>query len=170
MKEDILEKITYGFYIVTTRVGREELSTREKDYIAAGTVSWLMQTSFEPPMVAVAIQKDSDLNETMGRSGVFAVNILGKDDRSMVDDFSGDSNIKAQQINGYTFLNGAESGCPILERGLGFIECRIEEIVDTKGDHVLFVGKIINNELREPEHLPLHEWETGKHYGGFIDS
>jgi len=170
MKEDILEKITYGFYIVTTRVGREELSTREKDYIAAGTVSWLMQSSFEPPMVTVAIQKDSDLNETIGRAGAFAVNILGKDDQSMVGDFSGDSDINAQKINGYTFLDGQETGCPILERGLGYIECKIEETVDTQGDHVLFVGKVVDNKLREPEHMPLHEWETGKHYGGFVDS
>ncbi len=131
MKEDILEKITYGFYIVTTRVRREELSTREKDYIAAGTVSWLMQSSFEPPMLTVAIQKDSDLNETMGRSGVFAVNILGKDDQSMVDDFSSDSEINTQQINGYTFLKGEETGCAILERGSSFIDCKVEEVIDT---------------------------------------
>ncbi len=168
IQEDILEKITYGFYIVTTRVGSEELSTRHKDYVAAGTVSWLMQSSFEPPMVTVAIQKDSDLNETIGRSKAFAVNILGKEDQPLINDFAGDSEIDKTHINGHKYLNGMKTDCPILEkRGLGYLECEVEEIVDTQGDHVLFIGKIVNNELKEPNYQPLHEWETGKHYGGF---
>jgi len=87
-----------------------------------------------------------------------------------IDRFSSDNEINTQQINGYTFLKGEETSCPILERGSSFIDCKVEEVIDTEGDHVLFVGKIINNNLREPEHMPLHEWKTGKHYGGFIDS
>ena len=61
-KEDVLEKITYGFHVVTTRADRQELSTRDRDYIAAGTISWAMQSSFEPPMVTIAVAKDSDRN------------------------------------------------------------------------------------------------------------
>lgn len=168
--EDILEKITYGFYIVTTRVGSEELTTRHKDYVAAGTISWLMQSSFEPPMLTVAIQKDSDLNETIGRSKVFAVNVLGKEDQSMINAFAGSSDVNKTQINGYEYLNGMETDSPVLERGLGYLECKVAEVVDTDGDHVLFIGKIVNSELRKPDYQPLHEWETGKHYGGFSGS
>ncbi len=169
LKEDVLEKITYGFYILTTRVSRTELSTREKDYIAAGTISWLMQTSFEPPMVTVAVHKDSDLNETIGKAGAFAVNVLGKDDRSLVDDFAGDSKIDGEKINGYHFLKGTETGAPVLDRGLGYLECKLMDTISNEGDHVLFIGKVVNSQLKEPEHQPLHEWETGKHYGGFAE-
>jgi len=170
IQEDVLEKVTYGFYIVTTRVGKEELSTRHKDYVAAGTISWLMQSSFEPPMVTVAIQKDSDLNETIGKAGVFAVNILGKEDEKLVNAFAGDSNIDKTEINGYEYLNGMETDCPILQRGIGYLECKVVETVSTEGDHILFVGQIVNNQLKQPDYQPLHEWETGKHYGGFSHS
>ena len=167
IQEDILEKITYGFYIVTTRVGSEELSTRHKDYVAAGTVSWLMQSSFEPPMVTVAIQKGSDLNETIGRSKTFAVNVLSKEDKALINDFASDSTIDKTHINGCKYLNGLKTDAPILDRGMGYLECEVEDIVETQGDHVLFTGKIVNSELRKPNYQPLHEWETGKHYGGF---
>lgn len=168
-KEDVLEKITYGFHIVTTRADRQELSTRDRDYIAAGTISWAMQTSFEPPMVTIAVAKDSDLNETIPKAGAFAINILGKDDEPLVDAFAKNSTIKKDQtINGYAFLNGAKTGAPVLDRGIGYLECALSDQVKTDGDHVLFIGKVVNSELRKPEHLPLHEWETGKHYGGFV--
>lgn len=167
-KEDVLEKITYGFHIVTTRASSQELSTRNRDYIAAGTISWAMQSSFEPPMVTIAVAKDSDLNETIPKAGSFALNILGKDDKALVDAFAAESTIKKDQtINGFNFLNGEKTGAPILDRGIGYLECELSEQVKTNGDHVLFIGTVVNSDLRQPEHMPLHEWETGKHYGGF---
>lgn len=170
-EEDVLEKITYGFHIVTTRADSSELSTRAKDYIAAGTVSWVMQSSFNPPMITIAINKNADLNETIPKAGAFAITILGKEDKAMVDDFAKDSTIrKDQTINGYDFLNGEETGAPVLQRGIGYLECKLSDQVKTEGDHILFIGEVVNNRLRKPEHLPLHEWETGKHYGGFSDS
>jgi len=166
--ENILDKLTYGFYIATTRAKSEDLDTREKDYIATGTVSWVMQSSFEPPMVTVAIQKDSDLNETIGKAYRFAINVLGKDNRDMINDFAKDSAVDGQKINGYSFLNGMKTESPIFDKCLGYIECEVADIIKTDGDHVLFIGKVVNHELREPEAMPLHEWETSKHYGGIV--
>jgi len=166
--ENILEKLTYGFYIATTRAKSDDLDTRDKDYVASGTVSWVMQSSFEPPMVTVAIQKDSDLNETIGKAYRFAINVLGKDDRDMIDAFAKDSSINGQKINGYSFLNGMKTDSPILQKCLGYVECEVVDIIKTDGDHVLFIGKVVNHELREPEAMPLHEWETSKHYGGIV--
>ncbi len=162
----LLEKITYGFYIATTRKDHRELSTRERDYIAAGTVSWVMQCSFEPPMVAVAIAKGSDLHETVGRSEVFALHILGKDDRELIDAFARDSAVRDQKINGYPFLNGMKTQCPVLDRGIGYLECEVREMIVHPGDHVLFLGEVVGSKVHRPEAMPLHEWETGKHYGG----
>ena len=170
IQEDLLEKITYGFYVVTTRMDSEELATREKDYIAAATVSWLMQNSFEPPMVTIAIRKGSDLNETIGRAGVFAVNILGKDHESLVDAFAGNTEVRGQKLNGFPFLNGVETNCPVLDHCIGYLECQVIKQLDTAGDHTLFVGRVVNSQTHHPEALPLHEWETGKHYGGKVRS
>ncbi|MEM8964869.1 MAG: flavin reductase [Bacteroidota bacterium] len=76
----------------------QEMSTRDRDYITAGTVSWVNQASFELPLVTVAVQKHTDLHETMEKSRVFAVNIVGKDDQGMLKPFAEKSMIEGNTI------------------------------------------------------------------------
>ena len=49
-KKTALRMIPYGIYILTAKSGND---------VAAATVNWVTQTSFEPPLVAVAIKSDS---------------------------------------------------------------------------------------------------------------
>lgn len=161
-----LQKITYGFYLVTARMEADELSTREKDWISAGTVSWMMQTSFEPAMVTIAVQKTSDLNETIGRSGSFAVAILGKEGRDLIADFANNNEISDGRINGVSYREGKKTGAPILDTGIAWLECEVVNSLSTQGDHVLFIGKVADSGLSDAEAEPLYEWETREHYGG----
>lgn len=164
----VLEKLTNGLYIITTRKKGSELETREEDYLAAGTVAWLTQSSFEPAMITVAIQKDSDLAETIAKSYQFAVHILGSDQKQMVQEFGKTSKIDRanQTINGYAFHKGFESDLPILKDNLGYLECELVDLYKNEGDHLLFTGKVIGGELHQKQAQPLHEWRSGTHYGG----
>ena len=159
-----LKKITYGFYIVTSRKKNEEMTTRNEDYIAAGTVSWISQASFDPPLVTVAIQKHTDLHETIEKSRVFAVNIVGKEGREMLSRFAKESTIKGNKINGFSFSEG-KTGAPILDDVPAYFECELREDV-TLGDHSIFVGEVINGVTRDEDAVPLTEWEADLHYGG----
>ncbi len=160
-----LKKITYGFYIVTSRKLASEMSTRDQDFIAAGTVSWVSQGSFEPPLVTVAIKKQSDLHETIEKSRVFAVNIVGKDQQDMLSPFAKHTQVENGKVNGYAFQNGEASGCPILTEVPAYFECKVVEDV-TIGDHSIFVGEVLGGDTRDEGALPLVEWETNLHYGG----
>lgn len=160
-----LKKITYGFYIVTARKPSEQMTTQAEDYIAAGTVSWVSQGSFEPPLVTVAIQKDSHLHETIGKSRTFAVNIVGKDQLGMLRPFAKESKVEGSKINGYAFTHGEVTGAPILEDVPAFFECKVVEAV-TIGDHSIFVGEVLGGDTRDADAVPLFEWETNLHYGG----
>ena len=164
----VLLKMSYGLYIVTTRKDGSELTTRDQDWISAGTVAWAMQTSFDPLMVTVAVHKESDLNETIGRSGVFALNVLGHDDRKLVDAFAKDSDVdlSAQEINGYSYDKGFATESPVFHRTLGYVECEVAAECSTEGDHVLFVGKVVNSEIFRPQDQPLTEENSGIQYGG----
>ena len=164
--DEALHKITYGFHIVTTRKDAEDLDTREEDYIAAGTVSWAMQSSFEPPMITIAIKNDSDLRETIERAKSFGFTILGKKDKDLISRFAGDSELSSSQINGIGFDSGPETNSPLLRAGIAHLECKVQETIDGPGDHVLFIGEVINAELRRDTSEPLYEWETRHHYGG----
>jgi flavin reductase (DIM6/NTAB) family NADH-FMN oxidoreductase RutF len=161
-----LKKISYGFYILTTRKKAEEMSGRTEDYYAAGLVSWVTQCSFDPPMVLVAVQPTSDLNETISKSRIFALNILGKADLPMVSPFSKESTIEPGRINGYAFEEGPQTGAPVFRSVPAFLECRVKEIVHSGADHVLILGEVVHAEDTSPDAEPLVEWETQYHYGG----
>ena len=159
-----LKKITYGFYIVTTRKSSEEMSTRDKDYVAAGTVSWVSQASFEPKLVTIAVKKQSDLHETIEKSRIFAVNIVGKYNKDMPAPFAKDTTVKDDTINGFPFEDG-QTGAPILKDVPAYFECKVREDI-TIGDHSIFVSEVVAGGVRDAEALPLTEWETDMHYGG----
>ncbi len=161
-----LQKITYGYYLLTTRKDGKELTTREKDWISAGTVSWIMQSSFSPPLVTVAIQKDSALNETIQRSQAFALSILGKTEKELIERFAKESTISGHTINGISFSESDQTGAPILDTGIAWIDCRLSNALTTKGDHLLFVGEVVNAGIREEAAEPLYELEVRAHYGG----
>lgn len=161
---EALKKITYGFYIVTTRKSAEEMSTRDEDYVSAATVSWVSQASFDPPLVTVAIRKQSDLHETIEKSRIFAVNIVGKDDKNMLKPFAEKSQVEGNKINGFSFQNG-ETGAPILDEVPVYFECKVVEDI-TRGDHSIFVGEVVGGGTRDASAVPLIEWETNMHYGG----
>ncbi len=161
-----LKKISYGFYILTTVKKGEELSQRKEDYYAAGLVSWVTQCSLDPPMVAVAVQKTGDLNETISKSRVFALNILGKADLPMISPFAKKTVVEPGRLNGYAFEAGEKTGVPVFKSVPAYIECAVKEIIHTEADHVMIIGEVVNAVVISPDAEPLTEWETEYHYGG----
>jgi flavin reductase (DIM6/NTAB) family NADH-FMN oxidoreductase RutF len=161
-----LKKISYGFYVLTTKKNAHDIQNREEDYYAAGLVSWVSQCSFDPPMVMVAVQKQTNLAETIRKSKVFALNILGKADKPLISPFSKDTEVKDGKLNGYIFEEGGHTGAPLLEKAPVSLECHVEEVVSSQADHVLIIGKVVGHKLRNPDAEPLMEWETDYHYGG----
>ena len=69
-KKTALRMIPYGIYVMTAEKG---------DEIAAATVNWVTQTSFEPPLLVVGVKSDSGAYAVSRSAGNFALNMLGKD-------------------------------------------------------------------------------------------
>src|SRR3990170_7339804 len=67
-KKRVLQQIPYGAYVVGTKTGDG------KDHFMFGT--WLMQTSFKPPLVAFALSEDSRTLANVRREKAFAVSFL----------------------------------------------------------------------------------------------
>ncbi len=160
-----LEQLSYGFYLVATRADGEDLKTREQDWVSAGTVSWAMQSSFNPPLITIAIQKDSDLNETIQKSQVFSLTVLGKHEENLIEKFAKQTEVdySDSKVNGISYSEG-KSGAPLLDCGVATIECTLEDALTTPGDHLLFVGRIVGATTADGE--PITEADTRKHYGG----
>ncbi|MGB3801657.1 MAG: flavin reductase family protein [Lewinella sp.] len=160
-----LKQLSYGFYIVATRKGGEELETREKDWVSAATVSWAMQSSFNPPLITIAVQKDSDLNETIQKAQSFSLSVLGKQDEDLIKRFAEQTEVdySNHKVNGISYTEG-ETGAPVLDCGIATIECKLEDALTTPGDHLLFVGRIVKATSKNGQ--PMTEADTRKHYEG----
>lgn len=129
-----LRMIPYGLYVLTAEGpdGR----------VAAATVNWVTQASFEPPLVAVGVKSDSSAHATIKESGVFALNVLGKGQQSQAFAFFKAVEREGDSIAGEPFASGA-AGAPILQNAAGFVECRLLDSVE-RGDHSLFVGEVVD--------------------------
>lgn len=132
-KKTVLRMIPYGLYVLTAEA--------EDGRVAAATVNWVTQASFEPPLVAVGVKADSGGHELIKETGVFALNVLGKGQQGPAFAFFKPAEKAGDTINGETYHRG-ETGSPVLDSVPAYMECKLIETVE-KGDHSLFVGEVV---------------------------
>jgi flavin reductase (DIM6/NTAB) family NADH-FMN oxidoreductase RutF len=142
----LAKKFTYGYYVLTALKKADNLKTREKDYIAAGTVNWASQVSFSPEIISVAVGQKSDLNETIDYSKHFTIHLLSDEHKDYVQTFSQKSKIEDGKINGVAFQKQNDQA--IIEDTLGFLTCKVVEKLNV-GDHTVYYGEVINEEIHK---------------------
>ena len=160
-----LDQITYGFYILTAKKDAEELKTMDKDWFSAGVVSWAMQSSFDPQMVTLALKRTNNLNETVQKTRQFALHVLGKDEKALIEQFADDTEKNGQRLNGVKFEESA-AGNPILNCGIAVLECKVKQVIESEGDHNLIIAEVVRQEITKDDAQPLTEWQANSHYGG----
>ncbi len=133
-KKTALRMIPYGLYVLTAQA----LNGR----IAAATVNWVTQVSFEPPLVVVGVKVGSGPHEVIKEARAFALNILGKAQQATAYAFFKPVTPEGQTIGGEPYRTGS-TGAPILERAPGYVECSLVETV-ASGDHTIFIGAVVD--------------------------
>jgi flavin reductase (DIM6/NTAB) family NADH-FMN oxidoreductase RutF len=131
-KKTALRMIPYGIYVLTAE---------SKDgKVAAATINWVTQTAFQPPLVAIGVKADSGAHAIIKETKVFALNILGKDQKAQAFTFFKPLEREGNSIGGEAFRKGV-LGAPILERAPAFVECALVNTVEM-GDHSILVGEV----------------------------
>lgn len=133
-KKTALRMIPYGLYVLTgeAKDGR----------VAAATINWVTQASFEPPLVAIGVKTDSGAHEIILESRAFALNVLGKGQQTLAFSFFKSLEREGDTIGGEPFSSGS-LGAPILKNAAAFLECSLVDTVE-RGDHSLFVGEVVD--------------------------
>ncbi|MFN8627728.1 MAG: flavin reductase family protein [Candidatus Binatia bacterium] len=108
------------------------------------TATAFTSVSLEPPLVLVCVDQGSDSHPHFHASGVFAVNFLGDEHEHLSRIFAVSGGDKFTEI---AFRRGV-TGAPVLADALGFLECRIVEIV-AAGDHTIFLGQVESADARD---------------------
>ena len=154
-KKTMLRKIPHGLYICGVKDGED---------MNGFTASWLMQSSFEPPLVVNCVRKDSGSHAMLEKTGVFTISFLEKGQKDLAAKFFKPKRRVGNKFEDVEFYEGEATGCPIISDSLGYIECEVVGKV-AEGDHTVFVGKVIASGVhREGEQLLLET--TGWQYGG----
>ncbi len=131
-KKTALRMIPYGIYVLT--------SEGKDGKVAASTVNWVTQTAFQPPLIVVGVKADSGAHAIIKEAKVFALNMLGKDQKNQAFTFFKPLEREANSIGGEPFRKGS-LGAPILEKAPAFVECQLVDTIE-KGDHSIFIGEV----------------------------
>lgn len=155
-KKETLRLLHYGLHVVTATDG---------DTVAAGSVNWLSQASFQPPLVMIAVKTDSGLHAVITRCRAFAVNVLASGQKDVASAFFRPTEVKDGKLNGYAFEKGPQTGAPLLTELLAWFEARVTDVVE-RGDHTVYVAEVVDAGMRDSEAEPMLLRDTGWAYGG----
>ena len=154
-KKQVLRSFTYGLYVVTARSG---------EAWGAMTANWLMQVSFEPPLLALAAEAGSHTRSLIEASGAFGVNVLEASQREIAGQLGRSFAKQPAKGEALAWRAGPETGSPLLAEALGWVECRVVHS-QPAGDHVVYVAKVVEAGGHR-EGRPLTLAEAGFRYAG----
>ena len=144
MQAVVFDALVHGVYVVTTRLG---------DVVNGMTASWVSQVSLKPLLVMVSIAPSRYSHDLIKKSGIFAVNVLDRDQADLGKRFGFKSGRQVDKFAGLEWTTGA-TGAPILPQAYACLELKLKETVPA-GDHTLFVGEVVAAKVQHPQAQPL---------------
>lgn len=172
MTEDVvktvMEDMAYGLYIVGSCQGDE----------ADGMMAdWVMQVSFNPRLVAVALENDARTLQNIRANAAFTLNFLSQEQHGMSlagkfaqpyfdAKIAGRGNTPARvhhKLEGLAHARTAR-GAPVLDEAMAWLECEAEQFLPM-GDHTLVIGRVQDGQIRRDAE-PLTSTYTGWNYSG----
>jgi len=155
VRQKTLRLLSNGVYVLTSR---------SEDRYGAATVTWVSQVSFKPPLIMAAVRRQSNVFKCLAQSRVAALHIVGNGQQDIARRFFFPTAAGCGTINGEPVVEG-KTAAPILASLPAHVECQVERIVDTDGDHALLILRVVEAECRE-QVRPLTIGETPWQYGG----
>jgi len=106
------------------------------------TASAFTSVSLDPPLVLFCADKRARSGTMVGPAGVFAVNILGENQRDFSDLFAGKGTDEERSEKLAQIGKVAETGAPILPDVVAWLDCRVDRTIDA-GDHFIYIGLVL---------------------------
>ena len=153
-KKQVLRKLTYGMWVIAAASG---------DDVEASSVTWVMQASFKPPLVAVGVRADTHLAKVVQQGGAFALHLLSANQKDLAESFTKPTKVEGDRIGGVAWKPGT-TGAPLLDGFSAWLEARVTDVI-ARGDHTVFVAEVIDAQMMSDEQ-PLVLATTGWSYGG----
>ena len=127
--DSLFKQISHGVYVIGVSDGSRQ---------NAFTAAWVMQVSFNPPLLAISINPQHYSYQILQAGGICTVNVLGRDQVALAAHFGRSGEDK---MAGFHWQQ-AETGAPVLSESLAYFDCRVSHYTDA-GDHKIVVCKVI---------------------------
>jgi flavin reductase (DIM6/NTAB) family NADH-FMN oxidoreductase RutF len=144
--EQLFKQISQGVYVIGVSDGIRQ---------NAFTAAWVMQVSFDPPLLAISINPQSNSYQILQAGGICSVNVLGQHQVELAEHFGQSA---ADKMAGYQWQSG-ETGAPILSESLAYFDCKVSHYTEA-GDHIIAIFKVVTA-AQLNQGLPLLYKSTG---------
>ncbi len=135
----------YRTIIGNFATGVTVITTAADGQLQGMTANAVTSLSLDPVMLLICVDRSSHTHDLLDRGGVFVVHILAEHQEDVSRLFAKRSEPQLGELRGQAFHLG-ETGAPILEDCLAFMECRVTSVLDG-GDHSIFVGEVVNEAM-----------------------
>jgi flavin reductase (DIM6/NTAB) family NADH-FMN oxidoreductase RutF len=146
----LFHRLSYGVYVVGVAAG---------DRRDGFTAAWVMQTSFDPLLLALSVNPDNASYELLHGGGGFTVNVLKQGQLELARRFGTRSGRNEDKLAGVRWKPG-RTGAPILEQALAYFDCELTGR-HRAGDHELVLGRVVDGTILDPAAAPLTYADTG---------
>lgn len=146
--KDVMANVCTPVSIVTALAGERPHGT---------TVSTLAALSLDPPMILVALDRQSELLAIIRLSQKFGVNVLGRGHRDLALRFAAKGHRKFDGVPWVTDMS-----VPRITGAPGWLACSLDRLVPG-GDHVIVLGTVMTAETASEPPLTYHARSFGTH-------
>lgn len=143
---ELFKQLSHGVYVIAVSDGIHH---------NAFTAAWVMQASFDPPLLAFSINPAHYSYHLLQADGVCTVNVLGQHQLAIAEHFG---HSKPDKMAGVTWQQGLSSA-PVLADGLAYFDCRVSHYTDA-GDHKIVVCEVLAGAILQ-QGKPLLYGQTG---------
>jgi flavin reductase (DIM6/NTAB) family NADH-FMN oxidoreductase RutF len=145
----LFRRMTTGVYVVGVAHGGRA---------NAFTAAWITEVSFDPLLLALAINPEHASYPLLKASGTFIVNVLHEGQAELARHFGTRSGRDTDKLRGIHMRPG-DSGAPVLLEAAAYLECRVTGTMPA-GDHELVVARVVGGDLLAGDAVPLRSADT----------
>lgn len=141
LQRRVMGRFATGVTIVTTRYG-------DGEQIWGMTANSFTSLSLDPPLVLLTVDRRNSMYEYLLQGRCFAVSILSIHQEAISRRFATRG---PKDFSGLKLIV-AETGAPILEGALAYLDCRVAQNI-AGGDHDIFIGEVVAAAIHEGQPL-----------------
>ncbi len=140
------------------------VSSGSAEKAVGATVTWFTQSSFEPPLVTMAVKADSRLYQAIQSNQNLIISLVAKGDKELAGAFFKPGNWESNKFGGFPAVPH-ELGGAILNASPAWLACQVKDIIKT-GDHHVIISQVVDAGINNQTEQAMCLSETGWHYGG----